>query len=155
MPSSICDKSPVIIMDTLSRVTLPAIMENLEALVAFVARCAEEAGFDPKKISEMEIAAEEALVNVIHYAYEAGTGDIEVACGLEDNEKFVIEMADSGIPFDPLTRAEPDISTGISDREIGGLGILLIRKLMDDVRYRHSSGKNVLTLLMRKGNRRQ
>jgi len=142
-------------MDTLSRVVLPAKMENLEALLSFVAQCAGEAGFDPKKISEMEIAAEEALVNVFHYAYEVQAGNIEVACGLEDSEKFVIELADSGVPFDPLSRAEPDISTGVTDREIGGLGILLIRKLMDDVRYRRASEKNILTLVMRKGGRRQ
>ena len=153
MPSSICDRDPLATMDTLSRVILPAKMENLETLVAFVARCAGEAGFDPKKISEMEIAAEEAIVNVFHYAYGAQDGDIEVSCELEENDRFIIEMADSGIPFDPLSMAEPDVSTGISDREIGGLGIFLIRKLMDDVKYRRDSGRNVLTLVMRKTGR--
>ena len=155
MPSGIFDQTRSVKMDTLSRVVLPARMENLEALLSFVAQCAGEAGFDPKKISEIEIAAEEAFVNVFHYAYETRTGDIEVACGLEDNEKFVIELADSGVPFDPLSRAEPDISTGVMDREVGGLGILLIRKLMDDVRYRRTSEKNILTLVMRKTGRRQ
>jgi serine/threonine-protein kinase RsbW len=142
-------------MDSMPRVTLPAIMENLETLVAFIARCAGEAGFDPKKVSELEIAAEEALVNVFHYAYEEQAGDVEVACGLEDGERFVIELVDSGIPFNPLSSAEPDVSSDISHREIGGLGILLIRKLMDDVRYRRTSGKNILTLVMSKGSSRR
>ncbi len=132
-------------------VVMPARLENLEALVAHVAECARGAGFDPKKISEVEIAAEEALVNVVNYAYQGEAGNVRVGCSLEEGDRFVIEIKDSGIPFDPLSQADPDISSDVLHRKIGGLGIFLIRKLMDDVSYRYDKGENVLTLEIRKG----
>jgi serine/threonine-protein kinase RsbW len=142
-------------METLSQAVVPAKLENLEALVAHIAGSAEEAGFDPKRISEMQIAAEEALVNVMNYAYGSEAGDVRVVCGPTGDNRFIIEIADSGTPFDPLSVAEPDTSADVSERRIGGLGILLIRKLMDEVRYRREDGKNVLPLVVIGGTTRQ
>ena len=138
-------------MSTLSHAVLPARLESLEALIAHVSTCAARAGVDPKRVSEIEIASEEALVNVFNYAYVEGPGDVEVACGLKDEDHFVIRISDSGIPFNPLAQTEPDVSADVSHRRIGGLGILLIKKLMDEVRYGYIEGKNVLTLIIRKG----
>jgi serine/threonine-protein kinase RsbW len=135
-------------MDTLSRVAVPARLENLESLIDHISGRAQEAGFDPKRISEIQIAAEEALVNVIHYAYESEPGDVEVACGPAGNGRFIIKITDSGAPFDPLSVAEPDTCADVSERKIGGLGILLIKKLMDEVEYRREEGKNILTLVV-------
>jgi serine/threonine-protein kinase RsbW len=137
-------------MDVISHVTAPAQLENLEDLVAFVSKCAREGGLDQKRISEIEIATEEAFVNVISYAYkEAGrAGEIAVSCGFENGDNFLIEVTDSGMPFNVLSAADPDTSSDISDRKIGGLGIFLMKKLMDEVRYRYEGGKNVLTLVI-------
>jgi serine/threonine-protein kinase RsbW len=139
-------------MDTLSHVVFPAKLEHLETLVDYISGRARDAGFDSKRVSEMQIAAEEALVNVMHYAYGSEEGGVEVACGPNDSTQFIIEIADSGVPFNPLSMAEPDTSADVSHRKIGGLGILLIKKLMDEVRYRHEEGRNILTLVAHRGN---
>ncbi|HEY3276080.1 MAG TPA: ATP-binding protein [Syntrophorhabdaceae bacterium] len=138
-------------MNALSHAVVAAKLENLEALISHVAESARDAGFDSKRISELQIAAEEALVNVMSYAYESEGGDVDVACGPTEHDRFMIEISDKGAPFDPLSAVEPDTSADVTERKIGGLGILLIRKLMDEVRYRHEDGKNILTLLIRKG----
>jgi anti-sigma regulatory factor (Ser/Thr protein kinase) len=88
-------------------------------------------------------------VNIFEYSYAEKNGNVEVVCKL-DAGNFVIEIIDSGIPFNILTAKEPDITSGISERSIGGLGIFLIRKLMDDVRYRREGDRNILTLVVKK-----
>jgi serine/threonine-protein kinase RsbW len=128
------------------RIKLPAKLENLERLVEFVSGCANEHGIDRKRIVEIEISTEEALVNIFNYAYQGTDGDVTVVCKSDDNDKFMIEIEDSGIPFNLLTLKEPDTDLDISDRKIGGLGIFLMRKLMDDVQYRREEDKNLLTL---------
>lgn len=141
-------------MDELSRVILPASLESLEQLITFVSTSAREAGVETKKVSELEIVTEEALVNVFNYAYGEVRGDVEVVCGLEGAESFVVEITDSGTPFNILSTADPDISADVSERKIGGLGIFLIKKMTDDVRYRNEEGRNVLTLVMKRTNSR-
>ena len=124
---------------------LPAKLQHLEQLIDFVANCAREQGVAQNKIGEIQVAVEEALVNVINYAYKDGEGDVEVTCSL-DNEKFIIEIIDSGFPFDFLSLQDPDISLNVSERNIGGLGIYLIKRLMDHVAHKRGDGKNTLTL---------
>lgn len=137
-------------MGEFSHVKTAASLENLEELVAHVSGSARDAGLDTKRISEIQIATEEALVNVMSYAYGSGQGEVEVACGAAGADDFVIEITDGGEPFDPLSMAEPDTSADVFERKIGGLGILLIRKLMDEVRYRREGGRNILTMVARK-----
>jgi serine/threonine-protein kinase RsbW len=137
-------------MGSLSRAVVPAKLENLESLVDHIAGNASQAGLDAKRVSEIQVAAEEALVNVISYAYGSGEGEVEVTCGPDESDQFVIDVVDGGVPFDPLLAAEPDTSLDVSERKIGGLGILLIRKLMDEVFYRRDAGRNILTLVVRK-----
>lgn len=126
---------------------LPAKLQYLEQLIDFVANCAQEHGVVQKKVGEIKVAAEEALVNVINYAYKDGEGDVEVTCMLDD-ERFIIEIIDSGFPFDFLSLKDPDISLNISEREIGGLGIYLIKRLMDHVEHKREDNKNTLTLVV-------
>ncbi|MBA4417340.1 MAG: ATP-binding protein [Syntrophus sp. (in: bacteria)] len=149
MPLPICNQQHT---EMMSRILAPAQLENLEELVEFVSHCAREKGFEQKRVSEIEIAAEEAFVNIINYAYRhmGSAGDIEVQCGFEDSERFIIEITDSGIPFNVLNVAEPDISSDVSHRKIGGLGIFFMKKLMDEVCYKYIEGKNVLTLVVNK-----
>jgi serine/threonine-protein kinase RsbW len=126
---------------------LPAIIENMALLVQFISDNARELGFSGKRVKEIELAAEEALVNIINYAYPDRQGDIKVTCVQHQSKMFVIEIEDTGIAFDMLSLKDPDISAGISDREIGGLGVFLIRKLMDEVHYHRKNGKNILNLI--------
>jgi serine/threonine-protein kinase RsbW len=137
-------------MQTFPRIKLPAKLENLERLIEFVSDCANAQGIDRKRIIEIEISTEEVLVNIFNYSYQGAGGDVEVVCKSDDNDKFMIEIEDSGIPFNMLALKEPDIGLDISERKIGGLGILLIKKMMDDVQYRHEEGKNMLTLVVSK-----
>lgn len=87
------------------------------------------------------------MVNIIRYAYPAGEpGDVHLSLAEKDGQRIEIEFRDSGIPFDPTSRKEPDIRLAISEREIGGLGILLIKRIADGISYRREAGQNILTL---------
>ncbi len=129
-------------------IQLTAKIENMEVLVQSVSSIAGKMGFTAKRIREIELAVEEALVNIINYAYPCGVGDIKITCIQEDSPRaFVIEIEDTGVAFDLLSLKDPDISADLSERQIGGLGIFLIRKLMNDVQYRRKNNRNVLTLV--------
>jgi len=138
-------------MATSSSVALPGAMDSLYSLISFVTSYACEHGFAGEKISAVELALEEVLVNIIKHAYEkSGLEDlIEINCGTDDGS-LVIEIIDSGKPFDIFSVREPDIYADIDERRIGGLGIFFVKNLMDDVRYRREDGRNILTLVAKK-----
>jgi anti-sigma regulatory factor (Ser/Thr protein kinase) len=138
-------------MKILSEIKLPAKLENLGSLLQSIMSTAGQEGFSGPKLNHIEITAEEAIVNVFNYAYPEGNGDVEVRCK-EDDDSFIIEIVDSGVPFDVTSLAEPDTTATLSEREIGGLGIFFMKKMMDDVRYSRENGRNVLCLVLnRKG----
>ncbi len=128
----------------MSRIILPATMENLGRLLAFVETCAREAGLDPTRQQHVAIASEEAIVNVIHYAYPEGVGDIEMECARQGDAVMLI-IRDWGVPFDPLKAPEPDTSQMLEERPIGGMGILLIKKMIPNLRYERKGRSNQLT----------
>lgn len=130
-------------------IRLPARIENLRQLMAFVSGFAQRAGFTKEKIWEIELAMEEALVNIFTHAYAGDEGEVEVRCRMKDKSTLTIDILDTGMPFDILTAPAPDTSSGISERKIGGLGILLIKKMVDDIRYRKEGESNVLTFVIR------
>ncbi len=132
-----------------SSVTLPGTTDSLYALISFVISYASEHGFAGEKIHSIELALEEVLVNIIKHAYnECGIeGTIEISCRKDDTGSLIIEIMDSGMPFDIFSVREPDISADIDERQIGGLGIFFVKKLMDDVRYRRENDRNILTLI--------
>ncbi len=127
-------------------ITLPNNIETVPELAQFVEEMCEAAGFDSSETMMLNLAMEEAVVNVMSYAYPLGThGDILVEATMNDVRlKFII--TDSGKPFDPTAKADTDISLPAEDRPIGGLGIHLVRQIMDSINYERLSGKNVLTL---------
>jgi serine/threonine-protein kinase RsbW len=133
----------------MSSMKLPATIENMESLVQFISDKAGEFGFSGKRVKEIELASEEALVNIINYAYPDLPGDITVTCTREPSNTFVIDIEDTGMAFNMLSLKDPDTSACISEREIGGLGVFLIRKLMDDVHYHRDNDKNFLRLIVR------
>ena len=131
----------------LETLTTAARVENLEEVVAFIEDHADQFEMDTKKKFGLLVAIEEAFVNVCHYAYPQGEGDLSVSCG-SDDEAFVVEISDHGAPFDVLSLPDPDITADIMDREIGGLGVYFIRKLTNDVSYRREDGQNILRLVL-------
>ena len=127
-------------------ITLTNDIEQVPQLAEFVDMVCEEVGFDPAIAIQMNLAIEEAVVNVMTYAYPTGTiGNVNIEAQANDERlKFII--TDSGIPFDPTTKSEVDTTLSAEERPIGGLGIHLVRQLMDSINYERIDGKNVLTL---------
>ncbi len=95
----------------------------------------------------MEVSVEEALVNIFHYGYPGKSGDVEVSCGIDDPLRFIVEIRDQGIPFDLLSVQPPALDEDIDQRRIGGLGIHMIRKLVDEVKYRRDGKYNIMTFI--------
>ena len=128
-------------------ITLPNDVQTIPKLSDFVDTVCEAAGFDMSLSMQMNLALEEAVVNVMNYAYPKGTkGMVSIDATLTDKGlKFVI--SDNGKPFDPTAKAEVDTTLSAEERSIGGLGIHLIRKIMDSVNYEYVEGRNVLTLV--------
>ncbi len=130
-------------MQKIKNIKLTADIENLESLMSFFSECARDQGIVPERINEIQVVLEEAFVNICKYAYAGGRGEVEVNY-FSESESAVIEIIDSGVPFDITAQELPDITADIHERKIGGLGCLLIRKLMDMVVYRREGGKNIL-----------
>jgi serine/threonine-protein kinase RsbW len=106
-----------------------------------------ELGFKKKRVREIELAVEEAIVNICNYAYKDGEGDVEMICR-EEGCLFIIDIEDWGKPFNILNLPEPDVTAGIMERHVRGLGVLLIKKFMDDVYYHREADKNRLSLIL-------
>ncbi len=125
---------------------LPAKLTNLERMFAFIRQAAVRQCFTEEQQDKIQLACEEMLVNVINYAYPGKEGDLEIT--LENKEGCLeIGIIDSGIPFDPLAHAAPNILAPMEERKIGGLGIFIMRKIMDQVHYRREGEHNVLTMV--------
>lgn len=139
---------------SLLHIILPAKMDNLEKFIQALSGWLKHNGMTTEKIPRVELAVEEALVNVIRYAYEGQTGDVELRGGIADDQRFVIEILDSGAPFDVCTLPKPDIHCSIKDRKMGGLGVFLIQRMVDELLYRREGDKNVLTMFICRNNGR-
>ena len=128
-------------------IIVPAKNEYLEQVTAFVDERLEAHDCPMTTQMQVELAVEEIFVNIASYAYDTDDGEAEVRCEvLEAPLRAVVQFLDGGKPYDPLARGEVDISKeGIMSR-IGGLGIHLVKKTMDDVQYAYEDGKNILTI---------
>lgn len=115
--------------------TFLAQYESLQGIREFVAQQAGDYGFNPNEVYSIQIAVDEAFTNIIEHAYGGEcVKDIECACTTSENE-FTVTLIDTGIPFDPSKIPEPDTSTPLEERDIGGLGIHFMRKYMDEVQF--------------------
>ena len=131
----------------MKEMTIEAKTENLPVVTAWIEKALEEIDCPMKDQAQIDVAIDELLSNIAHYAYAPGTGEATVRFAFDADTRTVsISFLDSGIPFDPLSQAAPDINAPAEERAVGGLGIYLVRKTMDRVDYRYSDGKNILTI---------
>ena len=129
---------------------VPAELEKLSEVLEFIERHLEEADCPMKAQMQIAVAAEEIYVNIAHYAYAPGSGDATIRLEFTaDPVTVTITFLDRGVPFDPLAKPDPDVTLTAEERQIGGLGIFMTKKVMDDVRYVHQDGQNILTMKKR------
>lgn len=126
---------------------IQALTENLDTVTDFVNSQLEESDCPMKILMQIDLAVEEIFVNIANYAYENGPGPVVVRVTVDNETKLVdITFIDKGIPYDPLAKEDPDVSLSAQERSIGGLGIFMVKKSMDDVIYEYRDGHNILTL---------
>ena len=132
-------------------VRFAAKFEFLDEIREFVGGMARQGGFSDKDVYNIQLATDEAASNMIEHSYEnIQDGVIDLSCGMESDQIRIV-LIDYGEPFDPSAIPLPDLKADLSDRKIGGLGIFLMRKLMDEVHYEPRPDKsNVLTMIKRK-----
>jgi anti-sigma regulatory factor (Ser/Thr protein kinase) len=121
-----------------------AMPENLGKVIDFINHSIKKINFPPDFLSEIDIAVEEIFINIAYYAYKPFSGDAIISVSIKDN--VTIKFEDMGRPYNPLEQADPDLEKSAEDREIGGLGVFLVKNLMDKVEYTRQDDKNILTL---------
>ena len=131
----------------LKELTFPAKLNGLTHATEFVADWLEELGCSAGIQMKVSVALDEVLSNIVHYAYPKGEGSFAVRLSFDPSRQMaVMTFLDNGVAFNPLEKKEPDVTLAVEDRPIGGLGIFLVKKMMDDVKYERVDGQNRLTL---------
>ncbi len=132
---------------SLNELEVEAVTENLEQVQQFVEERLGSAGCSPKALMQIGVAVEEIFVNIANYAYSPDKGSATVRVEVSEEPVAVtITFIDHGVPYDPLATEDPDITLPANERDIGGLGIFMTKKLMDDMSYEYKNGQNILTL---------
>jgi serine/threonine-protein kinase RsbW len=121
---------------------IPAVSASLEAIM-------HAHGFSTDDILDTQLAVEEVITNIIDHGYKNACGEIIISCRINLNQAE-IQIKDTAPRFDPLSLPEPELDGTIQDRKIGGLGVFLIRQVMDEIAYRYENGRNILVLIKRK-----
>ena len=125
----------------------PAILSSLDQIMEYMRDVIYQSPICPKEGKKFEVALEEAVVNIIHYAYQTPSGLIEIACMLDESQNnIVVHLKDKGIPFNPLEKEEVSPPKDLASQEIGGLGIHFIKKMVDLIDYSYEDGTNILIL---------
>ncbi|MCR5292650.1 MAG: ATP-binding protein [Eubacterium sp.] len=124
---------------------IDATIANLDTVIDYMYEKLMEKGCSKKIILQLRVAVEELYVNIAHYAYGDKTGyaDFEVEF---EGDNAIITLIDEGVPFDPLAKLDPDTTLSVEDRPIGGLGIFMAKKSVDDFTYKNENGKNITQL---------
>ena len=126
----------------------PARIDALSDVLGFVERALELYGCPIKIQTAVCVAMEEMFVNVARYAYGSGEGDMMLGIDFdEESRNIIFRMTDKGTPFDPLKKPDPNITLSAEEREIGGLGIFIAKKTMDEINYAYENGENILTMV--------
>ena len=131
----------------MKHITIPAEIKSIAKAIAPIIGVLEDAEADFVLTNKIEVAIDEILTNISLHAYAPGSGNIDIDYSLEEDRRlFTIIITDEGVAFDPLAKEDPDVSLSEKERPIGGLGIYIVKNVMDEVTYSRVGNKNVLTL---------
>ena len=120
-------------------------VDNIDEVMEFVTEEIEKLNCSIKVQTQIETAVEELFVNIAHYAYKPDEGPATVRVEVENDPPAIsITFIDQGVPYDPLAKADPDVTLSAEERQIGGLGIFMVKESMDDIDYEYKDGKNIL-----------
>ena len=123
---------------------IEAKIENLEQVLAFVDEELEKADCPVKTTIQIDVAVEEIFVNIARYAYNPEVGKATIRVEVRDGA-VALTFVDNGVPYDPLAKEDPDITLSVEERQIGVLGIFMVKKSMDNISYEYKDGSNILT----------
>ena len=131
----------------MKEITVAATVENIAAVTDFVNEQLEALDCPMKAQMQIDIAIDELFGNIAHYAYNPEVGEATVRVEVtEDPLSVIITFIDGGVPYDPLAAADPDTTLSAEERAIGGLGIFMVKKSMDEISYRYENGSNILSI---------
>lgn len=131
----------------MKELTICATVENIQAVTEFVDEQLEALNCPIKAQMQIDIAIDELFGNIAHYAYNPQIGSATVRVEVvEDPLSVCITFIDNGQPYDPLDRADPDVTLSAGEREIGGLGVYMVKKSMDEIAYEYKEGQNILRI---------
>ena len=131
----------------MKELTIAATVENIGAVTDFVDAQLEALDCPMKALMQINIAIDELFGNIAHYAYNPDVGEATVRVEVEEETmSVIITFIDGGVPYDPLQAAEPDTTLSAEERALGGLGIFMVRKSMDEITYRYENGRNILSI---------
>ena len=132
----------------MKKLELEATVENIEKVTDFINAELEAAGCPARAQIQIDVAIDEIFSNIANYAYAPGTGGAVVVYELLTDPRAVeITFFDRGMPFNPLENTDPDVTLPAEERQVGGLGVFLVKKTMDDVSYEYRDGQNILRIM--------
>jgi len=131
----------------MNKITVEAVLDNLQTVIDFATEHLEERDCPMKVVMQTELVIEEIFVNIANYAYNPEIGSATFCMEFEDNPNAVLmTFIDSGKPYNPLEKTDPDTTLGIDERDVGGLGIFLVKKNVEELAYEYADGKNILRM---------
>ncbi len=130
-----------------NEITVLAEVSKLDSVLQFMDSILESIPCPPKTQMQLDVAVEEIFVNIASYSYPNTDGDVTMSCFIEEEPlQVILVFTDTGIPYNPLEKEDPDINLSAEERAVGGLGIYMVKKTMSEVSYQYLDGKNILTL---------
>ncbi len=131
-----------------NEITLKASMDNLDKALGFVEEQLEEAGCPMKISMKIAVCVEELFVNIVNYAYDGEEGECQLAVEIDENQphKVRLTLSDSGKSFNPLEKEDPDTTLDAEERDIGGLGIFMVKNIMDTISYERKDENNIIIM---------
>lgn len=131
----------------MNELTLEAKKENLDGVLDFIHQALDESQCSPKSLMQLDLAVEELFVNIAQYAYYPKTGAVTILTEFHvDSSEITVTFIDKGIPYNPLSKKDPDMTLAVDKRPIGGLGIYMAKKIMDSLSYEYKDGRNILRI---------
>ena len=131
----------------MKELTIEADVNKLDEVLAFIDEELERYDCPPKIQMQLDVSVEELFVNIAHYAYNPNKGTATLRVEIQEEPlSITITFIDGGVPYDPLAKEDPDITLSAEERQIGGLGIFMVKKSVDDINYEYKDGKNILTI---------